>query len=269
MTIKAKLLEAAKTIDGTVALDSIFESVDLSADVKAQIQTVFESAVKVRAVTLAETHIADIASRSEEMVESRVQEEISELTETLNTYLDHVANKWLEENAIAVENRNKAEMFESLMVGMKEMFVEHNIVLPEEGVDVVAEMEQEVSEAREELNKALTENASLQAKLDNVARDRIVESKVATLSESQKEKVMTLVEGIEFGDTFETKLSAIVDMVAAKAVTEATVETKAEDDKAQALVEADEANANFEDPNKQIDESTQVDPRMAAYLAAL
>ncbi|MGL5566723.1 MAG: prohead core protein [Plesiomonas sp.] len=266
MSLKQKLLEAAKRIDATVELDSIFESAEVSADVKTKMQTVFESAVKARAIALAESHITEIAEKSEELVEARVQEELAELNTTIDTYMDHVANKWLEENTVATSNNIKVEMFESLMGGLKEMFVEHNVVVPAEAVDVVAEMEAEVAESRQELSAALTEKADLEKVISNMKRDAMVESAIANLTESQKETVQNLIEGIDFSDAFEGKLTAIVEMTAAKAVVE-SADVKAED--ATVIVEADEANANFVEEEKQIDESTKVDPSMAAYLAAL
>ena len=267
MSLKQKLLEAAKRIDTAVELDSIFESAEVSADVKSKMQTVFESAVKARAIALAESHITEIAEKSEEMVEARVQEELAELNTTLDTYLDHVANKWLEENTVAVSNNIKVDMFESLMGGLKDMFVEHNVVIPAEAVDVVAEMEEEVAESREMLNVALTEKAGLEKTISNMKRDALVAEAIADLTESQKETVQNLIEGIEFSDTFGGKLNAIVEMTAAKAVVEsAEVEVKAD----AVIIEAEEAGANFVE-EKQIDESTapKVDPTMAAYLAAM
>lgn len=267
MTIKQKLMEAAKTIDTAVELDSIFESVELSADMKAKFQTVFESAVKSQAIKLAESHIEDMANKSEELVESKVKEEIGELTETLNTYLDHVAKHWLSENQVAVDNGIKVGMFESLMVGMKELFVEHNVVVPEEAVNVVEELEAEIAEAREELNLALNDKKAIEESMNLLKRDSVVEKAISDLTESQKEKVASLIEGIEYNELFEDKLSAIVEMTATKVVVEST-EVKAEE----AQVIAEEADPNFketEEKEEQIDESSKVDPNMAKYLAAL
>lgn len=263
MSLKQQLLEASKRIEAPIALDSIFETADVSDEVKGKMQTVFESAVKARAVALAESHITDIANKSEELVEARVQEELAELNTTLDVYLDHVANKWLEENAVATHNNIKVSMFDSLMGGLQEMFVEHNVIVPDEAVDVVAEMEAEVSESRKDLTAALAEKAGLEKKIDAMKRDALVESAIVGLTESQKEQVQNLVEGIEFSDKFEGKLSAIVEMTATKVVAEAvTVQDEV-------TTIAEEAVADFVADEKQIDESTKVDPAMNAYLAAL
>ncbi|MGL4523017.1 MAG: prohead core protein, partial [Bacilli bacterium] len=259
MSIKQQLLEAAKTIKGTVQLDSIFESADLSADMKVKFQTVFESAVKTQAVALAETHISEIAEKSEEMVESRVQEELTDLTETLHKYLDHVAGKWLEENKEAVSNGIKVDMFESLMVGMKDLFVEHNVTVPEDAVDVVAELEDEIAESREELNVAINAKEALIKEMNTMKRDHMVESATAALTESQKEKVKSLIEGLDYDEAFDTKLSAIVEMTSnvQAAVVEPTTHVE------------ESITPNFEQDAPEVIVEAKQDTAMSAYLAAL
>lgn len=265
MTIKQKLMEAAKNINTAVELDSIFESVELSDDVKAKFQTVFETAVKAQAVRLAESHIADIATQSEELVEAKVQEELGELTETLNEYLDHVAGRWLEENALAVDNSIKVDMFESMIGGLQAMFVAHNINVPAESVDVVAELEQDIAEAREELRAAIAETAEVKGEMNVLKRDAVVESAISNLALSQKEKVKELVEGLEFNELFEGKLSAIVEMTAGTPVVEAKEEV--EEAAAEVIAESQEEALNFQS-EEALEESAPVDP-MAQYLNVL
>lgn len=263
MSIKQQLLEAAKKIDTAVKLDSIFESADLSAEVKSKFETVFESAVKAKAIELAETHINDIAEKSEEMVEAGVKAEIADLTENLNKYLDHVAGTWLEENKIAVQSGMKVDMFESLMVGMKDLFVEHNVIVPTEEVDVVAELEAEITESRDLLNVAIDDKSRLEKTINEMKRDSVVFAATSDLTESQKEKVSSLIEGIEYNELFEGKLTAIVEMTASKVVAEAVVE----DVQAQVVVESEVADPNFKE-EEVIVESAKVDP-MSVYLTAL
>jgi hypothetical protein len=264
MPIKQKLLEAAKSMTVAVELDSIFESAQLSPEVKTQFQMVFETAVKSQAIKLAETHINEIAEQSNALVETQVQGEIAELQETLNKYLDHVAKHWLEENTLAVDNSIKVAMFESMMVGLKELFVENNVTVPEESVDVVAELEAEIAESREELNASLNENAELAKSINVLKRDAIVESSIASLAESQKEKVKDLVEGLEFNELFGNKLSAIVEMTAGKQVVEAAQEVAEAES---VIAEAQEEALNFQ-ADEVIVEAEAVNP-MAQYLTAL
>ncbi|UJB55345.1 prohead assembly (scaffolding) protein [Enterobacter phage vB_EcRAM-01] len=227
--LKEQLLAEAQNLDTPVELDSIFESVELSDDAKANFTTVFEQAVKAGALKLAESHITQIAERSDELVEAQVAEKTGEienkLYEDANKYFDHIAQEWLSENKEAVSRDIKADLFESLVMGMKELFVEHNVVIPEAQVDVVAELEDELTENQQEVKRLFEANQAQAKEIANMKRDTIVSEKTKDLTESQVEKVQNLIEGLEYSDKFESKLTAIVEMVATKA--EKTVEESA------------------------------------------
>lgn len=215
--LKEQLLKEAQTIEASVALDSIFESVELSPDVKANFSTVFEATVKQEAVKLAESHILAIAEKAEEKVEEEKEkakdEAEKDLTEKASKFLDHLAKEWLTENKLAVEKGIKSELFESMLGGLKELFVEHNVVVPEESVDVVAEMEEELCEQKDETARLFEELNKRDAYINYVQREVAINESTRELTESQKEKVSSLIEGMEYSDAFGDKLSAIVEMV--------------------------------------------------------
>lgn len=215
MSLKDQLIAESKNIDTAVELDSVFESVELNEDTKTKFSAVFESAVKARALTLAESHIEAISARADELVESRVEEEISELNESVNTYFDHLVTEWKEDNKVALENGMKVDIFESLMGSLKAVFVEHNIEVPTESVNVVSELEAELAESTSEMDKLVRNNRALSEELDSLKMKDVVKESTAALTESQKEKVMTLIEGTKFDDKFLGKLNAIVEMVSA------------------------------------------------------
>lgn len=215
--LKDILLNEAQNIEASVALDSIFESVELSPEVKAKFETVFEATVKKHAVALAESHIQKIAEKAEEEVEKNKEEadEKAEkkLSENAARFLNHVAKEWLAENQLAVDRGIKADLFESMFSGMKELFVEHNVVVPEESVDVVAEMEEELAEQKQETARLFEEVSMRDNYINYVQREVAVNEAVAGLTEVQKEKVSSLTEGMEYSDEFSSKLGAIVEMV--------------------------------------------------------
>lgn len=218
--LKEQLLAEAQTLDVPVELDSIFESVELSDEVKASFTTVFEQAVKSGAVKLAETHINVIADKADELVEAQVTERATaietKLYEDVDKYFGHIASEWLAENKEAVSRDIKADLFESLVVGMKELFIEHNVVVPEEQVDIVSEMEEELAENQAEV-KNLFETVQAKDKVINgMKRDQSISERTKELTESQVEKVQSLIEGLDYSDTFDSKLSAIVEMVSVK-----------------------------------------------------
>ena len=222
-----QLIAEAQKIDASVALDSIFESVNISPEAKETFGTVFEATVKQHAVKLAESHIAKIAEKAEEEVEKNKEEaeEKAEkkIAEQASKFLDHLAKEWLTENKLAVDKGIKAELFESMLGGLKELFVEHNVVVPEESVDVVAEMEEELQEHKEESARLFEELNKRDAYINYVQREVALSESTKDLTESQKEKVSALVEGIDYSDAFSSKLSAIVEMVKKSNKDESTI----------------------------------------------
>lgn len=215
--LKDILLQEAQNIDATVAVDSIFESVELSPEVKAKFETVFEATVKKHAAELAESHITKIAEMADEKLKD-AKEEAEEkaekkLTEHASRFFNHIAQEWMNENKLAVDKGIKAELFESMFAGMKELFVEHNVVLPEESVDVVAEMEEELAEARTEISNLFEGISARDEKINTMLRETAVMEATKDLTDVQKEKVTSLTEGMEYSDEFSSKLGAIVEMV--------------------------------------------------------
>ncbi|MFP9216387.1 hypothetical protein [Enterococcus faecalis] len=225
--LKEQLIADAQKIDASVALDSIFESVNISPEAKETFGTVFEATVKQHAVKLAESHIAKIAEKAEEEVEKNKEEaeEKAEkkIAEQASKFIDHLAKEWLAENKLAVDKGIKAELFESMLGGLKELFVEHNVVVPEESVDVVAEMEEELQEHKEESARLFEELNMRDAYINYVQREVALSESTKDLTESQKEKVSALVEGMDYSDAFSSKLSAIVEMVKKSNKDESTI----------------------------------------------
>lgn len=225
--LKEQLIAEAQKIDASVALDSIFESVNISPEAKETFGTVFEATVKQHAVKLAESHIAKIAEKAEEEVEKNKEEaeEKAEkkIAEQASKFIDHLAKEWLAENKLAVDKGIKAELFESMLGGLKELFVEHNVVVPEESVDIVAEMEEELQEHKEESARLFEELSMRDAYINYVQREVALSESTKDLTESQKEKVSALVEGMDYSDAFSSKLSAIVEMVKKSNKDESTI----------------------------------------------
>lgn len=213
MSIKQILLQEAQNIDTSVELDSIFESIELSEDVKVKFGAAFETAVKAKAVELAESHIRDIAEQADILVEEAAQEKVEMLSEQTNRYFDHLTEHWMAENKLAIENGIKVQMFDSLLGTLKEAFVEHNVELPTESINIVEELEEELTEQTVEINRLLKEKSDLQAKLDEVDRARIIDEATASMSAVQKTKVQELSEGISYNQSFKTKIVAIAEMV--------------------------------------------------------
>ncbi|WJZ28073.1 head scaffolding protein [Serratia phage 92A1] len=264
--LKQQLLDEAHKIDAVIELDSVFEGMNLSEDTKAKFSTVFEATVKSQTVKLAESHITAIAEKAEVALEEAKEKIASDMQKSLyedaNKYFEHLAERWLEENKLAVSKGIKADLFESMFAGMKDLFIEHNVVIPEESVDVVAEMEDELTESQDKIKDLFEDNAELKSTISGMKREAVLKESTAELTETQKEKVSSLIEGMDYSDAFSTKLEAIVEMVVAS--------TKAPEEKPvdeSAINNSEDHGLNYQEQPITEDKSTEYDP-MDIYNAA-
>lgn len=268
MSLKDKLLaESSEKLGAVVVeLDSIFESVQLDESVKTNVATAFETAVRSAAIALAESHIGEIASTAQSQLDegieaARVATE-AKLYEDADKFLTHLGKEWLAENALQVKTSIQAELFESMTEGLKELFIENNISVPDEKVDVIAELNSNLDESTAEIKTLFDKNMALEEQLNSMRKEKAISEATMDLTLSQKEKVLSLVEGMDYGTGYATKLSAIVDMVANSGKKD---ETSIQE---QALnIDESAAAVNFEPEVINVQEKQTNDP-MAAYLAA-
>lgn len=217
-----KALQERKDTDLTAPLNTIFESVEVDDAIKQQFSTVFESVVNSQAVELAtelveqsgkdadallESHKAEL----DEAAESHSKLVAEQANERVDTYLDQVVDTWLAENSVAVENGIKLEMFENLIVGLKDMFVENNIVCPDESIDVVKELEESVTELQGQVDKTILESRELKSELKEFKKSKIVESVTNGMADTQRERVQALAEGLPYSEDFESRLNTIIE----------------------------------------------------------
>ncbi|ADG60084.1 head scaffolding protein [Acinetobacter phage Acj9] len=223
--LKQQLLKEAQEIEVSVELDGIFESANFSPEMEANFKTVFEQAVKAKAVELAESHIATIAESAETKIEESVEAKRAEiearLVESADQLATHTAAEWLSENVVAINRNIKADLFESMFEGLKTLVVEHNVILPEESVDVVAELEEELTENKAEAARLFTSLNESKDELTELKRSVAVDKATIDLSENQKEKVANLIEGLNYNTEFDAKLTAIVEMAKGSKATQA------------------------------------------------
>lgn len=261
MQIKEQLIKEAQAmmVEASVELGSIFESVQLSDEVKTNFSTVFETLVKKNAATLAEKHINEIADKAEEEVEKAEEEADKKaekkITESASRFLDHVAKEWLSENKLAVDRGIKSDLFESMFSGLKELFVEHNVVVPEESVDVVAEMEEELAEQTAETGRLFEELGKRDAYIKYVQREVAITEATKDLVESHKEQVVDLLEGVDYSDSFTGKLNSIVSMVSAAKTTPIVESINTTED--------DPAGLNM--MSEQASQTPDIDPTVAMF----
>ena len=148
-------VEEVETIEEIViesSIESIIEGEDLSEDFKSKITLVFEAALNEEVSKREETIREELTASLDATLEEAVTEKLDTISENVDKYLDYVVTEWMGENEIAIEAGIKVEMAESLMSGLKNLFVEHNVAVSEETVDVVESLEGQVSDLEEKAN---------------------------------------------------------------------------------------------------------------------
>ena len=178
----------------TKDVDTLFAGEDLSEEFKNSAKAIFEAAILAK--------VAEQRTALDEEYATKLQEETAKINENLvakvDEYLEYVVGEWMEENKLAVEKGIRAEIAEDFMLGLKNLFTEHYIDIPEEKVDVLEELSGKVETLEKELDKVVTENANLNGQIGGFKKEQIVSEVSEGLSEVQIAKLKSLAEGIEF-----------------------------------------------------------------------
>ena len=186
---------------------ALTEGEDLSEEFKSKAATIFEAAVISRINEQLEVIHEEYAAALKEEVE-QVK---SELAEKVDTYLTYAVNTWMEQNEIAIQHGIKTEIAESVMAGLRQVFVENNVNVDDERVDLVTEMEGQLDTMEGKLNEQIEQNAALTKKLGNYIKNGIVNEVCEGLAMTQREKMLSLSEGVEFvsEESFREKIQTL------------------------------------------------------------
>ena len=167
---------------------------DLSEEFKNKAKTIFEAAINAK--------VAEVKEGLEAQYQEKLAEEIEaakeSLAERVDSYLEYVADEWFEENALAVEAGLKTEMTESFLEGMKGLFEEHYVTIPEDKYDVLESMVEKLDDMETKLNEQIEKNISLNGRLSEATADGILDQVSEGLAQTQKEKLASLSESVEF-----------------------------------------------------------------------
>ena len=189
-----------ETVEETVEIDveddvnALLGGEELSEEFRAKAKTIFEAAINSKVAVIRE----EIVREHEEKLSEEVEEIKVELQERVDSYLEYVADEWFVENQLAVENGLKADMTESFLEGMKGLFEEHYVQIPEEKYDVLKSMVEKLDDMETKLNEQIEKNISLNKGLAEATADGILESVSDGLAATQKEKLASLAESVEF-----------------------------------------------------------------------
>ena len=188
-------------------VEALLAGEELSEDFQEKARTIFETAIK--------TKVAEVQEELKAQYETTLEEEVSvikeELTDRVDAYLEYVAEEWIKDNQLAIEQGLKAEMTESFLTGMRSLFEDHYVNIPEEKYDVTASMVEKLDEMEYKLNEQIQKNVALNQRLAESVADTIFSEVCEGLALSQKEKLASLAENVEFDseENYREKLATL------------------------------------------------------------
>ena len=192
--VSEESVEEAPEIDIEEDVNALLGGEELSEEFKEKAKTIFEAAVKTRvAEAKAEIEASHAAKLEEEVAAAK-----GELTERVDNYLEYVSEEWFNENQLAVEHGLKTELTESFLTGMKSLFEEHYVSIPDDKYDVLESMVDKLDDMETKLNEQIDKNITLNKRLAESVADGILESVSDGLASTQKEKLASLAESVEF-----------------------------------------------------------------------
>ena len=189
-----EVVEETPEVDIEEDVNALFGGEDLSEEFKEKAKLVFETALNSKVSEVKEA----LEAKYSETLEERIAEEKSALSERVDNYLEYVADEWFSENALAVEQGLKTDMTESFLSGMRSLFEEHYVTIPEEKYDVLESMVEKLDDMETKLNEQIEKNVSLNSRLGESVANGILESVSEGLASTQKEKLASLSESVEF-----------------------------------------------------------------------
>jgi hypothetical protein len=205
--LEKKSMKEESTLDISEDVAALTNGEDLSEEFKAKAATIFEAAV----VNRVKQEVAALEEEFDAKLEEAVAQTQEALVEKVDGYLNYVVETWMVDNELALERGMKSEIFESFVSGMKGLFEEHYIDVPEEKFDLIGEMEETIESLNGKLDEQLAVNVEMKKLLDEAARVEIVTESCEGLTDTEKEKFVSLVEELSYenSETFEKKVQTI------------------------------------------------------------
>jgi hypothetical protein len=207
--VKAEAVEARiKDINVKEDVQALMNADDsLSEDFKVKAATIFEAAVKSKVRSEIERIHEEVGSEKETEIESFKEK----LTEKVDTYLNYVVEEWTKENELAIERGLKGEIAEDFISGLKQLFEDHYIDVPNEKYDVLEAQSEKISELETKLNESIEKSVELSNKTSKLVREQVISEVSEDLADTEIEKFKGLVEDVDFGDeeSFREKLNTL------------------------------------------------------------
>jgi len=239
-------------IDMTDDIEALVSDEDLSEEFKIKAKTIFEASVSAKVKELS----AEKEAQLEEEQNQKIEEIKDDLSEKVDSYLNYVSESWVKENELAIERGLKSELTEDFINGLKKLFEEHYVEVPEDKFDVVEELAARLDDMEDKLNEEVASNISALQDIEELQREKIISEASKDLADSEIEKLKELAEDVDYENegNFVEKVSTLK-------------EAYFKGDKLEAV--SDESNVAFNESEEEDKDNINVDPSMAGYTAAI
>ena len=214
---ESTLEERLASVDVSEDVTALVEGEELTEKFKEKASTIFEAAVKSK--------LRSEVERIEEAKTQEIAEEINrvrdELTEKVDSYMNYVVEEWMKENEIAIERGLKGEIAEDFISGLKSLFEEHYIDVPDEKYDILGTQSEKIDELEAKLNEQIEKTATMKKQNDQLVRESVFAEVASDLADTEVEKFKSLAEDVDFTDegSFRSKLDTLKESYFPKATT--------------------------------------------------
>ena len=238
---KAEIEEKIKSISVKEDVDALTEGEELSEEFKEKAATVFEAAVKSKMRSEVERIVEAVNSEKETEMETFKDE----LTEKVDTYLNYVVETWSKENELAIERGLKGEIAEDFISGLKQLFEDHYIDVPDEKYDVLEAQSEKIAELEEKLNEEIQKNVDISQQNSGLVREQMIAEVSEDLADTEIEKFKSLTDDVEFVDeeSFKEKLNTLKESYFPKTQPSSNAGTSVDDENGGTAQDVDTTDA--------------------------
>ena len=241
--------EKSESYDMSDDIDALVGGEDLSEEFKSKAKVVFEAALSAKVSEIKE----ELESQKRDEIVEASNEIKEDLTNKVDSFLGYVAEEWVKDNELAIERGLKSELTENFIQGLKALFEDHYVEVPDDKLDVVDELASKIEDVEAKLNEEVSKNIDLTSERDELVRNKVVSEVSSDLTTSEVEKLTKLIEDLDADDEFESNVKTIKESYFSGE---------------KSKLQLDEEVVSDSDENTSTDDII-VDPSMAAYSAAI
>ena len=200
---KKKKMKMPESVDVKKDVDALLEGEDFSDEFKTKAETIFEAAVSSR--------ISEVKETLEEQKTQAIEEAKEDMVDKIDSYLTYVTEEWKKENQLAIERGLKGEIAEDFITGLKSLFEDHYIDVPNEKYDILEAQTKEIEELKAKVNDLMEQDKSTKNRVGELVRESLISEVSKDLAETEKEKFHSLTADVEFSgeESFKEKLSTL------------------------------------------------------------